>query len=296
MSHPRTEPEWAEETGHLGISAASEVSGLAITALILGVLGFACFPGVGGIAAIAFGIAARSDIAQSEGRRSGMGLANAGIVTGAASVALTVVALAATIALIARPRPVSHHPPPPPATGTKSIPPGPVGSTPTVERGPSSGFHRGVRAARLGTIYLVDLGPEVQSLDDELDRQRDRAKQEDRKLLLWVSRDDCHPCNGVAAALRDDRLQQSLSDTLIVRVDVRDYQADLDRLGIPTQFVPGFALLDTDNRPVDYLHGGEWDDDLPQNIAPILDRFVRGTYAKRRYPWHTLPDANATPI
>jgi hypothetical protein len=275
------------------MSSGSETSGLAVTALILGILGFVCFPGVAGIAAIAFGIAARSDIAQSEGRRAGMGLANAGIATGATSVALTVVAFAAVITLIARPRPHPPHAIAPPATGTISGSAAPAVSS---RHDPGSEFHRGTRPTRLGTLYLVDLGPDAASLEDALDAQRARAEQEERKLLLWLSRNDCQPCSGVAAALLDERLQRALADTWVVRVDVGDYQGDLEHLGIPTQFVPGFALLDTNNRPVDYLHGGEWDDDIPENIAPVLDRFVHGTYAKRRHPWQRWPDANATPI
>jgi len=264
-----------------------------VTALVMGILGFLCLPGVAGVGAIAFGIAARKDIAQSDGRRSGLALANAAIATGAASMALAAIALAATIALVARPRSHLRPAPAPPPTAVLPAPPAPASGTASV---PSPGFSRGVRTARLGTIYLVDLGPDVASLEDELDTQRRRAKQEGRKLLLWVSRDGCPPCNGVAASLRDHRVQQALSDTLVVRVDARDYQVDLEALGIPTQFVPGFCLLGTDNRPVDCVHGGEWDDDVPGNIAPVLERFVRGTYAKRRYPWQTLPDANATPI
>ena len=38
------------------------------------------------------------------------------------------------------------------------------------------------------------------------------------------------------------------------------------------------------------LHGrGEWDDDIPVNIAPVLGPFVRGNLTKRREPWHPPP-------
>ena len=37
------------------------------------------------------------------------------------------------------------------------------------------------------------------------------------------------------------------------------------------------------------IHGGEWDDDIPPNIAPVLGAFVRGKYGTRRYPWQPLP-------
>jgi hypothetical protein len=91
-------------------------------------------------------------------------------------------------------------------------------------------------------------------------------------------------------------MQEALSGAHVVRVDLENYSTDLQRQGIPTQFAPGFALLSTDNRPVDYIHGGEWDEDLAANIAPVLGHFVRGAHFQRRHPWETLPDANATPI
>jgi hypothetical protein len=33
----------------------------------------------------------------------------------------------------------------------------------------------------------------------------------------------------------------------------------------------------------DLIDGGEWDADVPENIAPVLGAFVRGTYSNRRH-------------
>ena len=201
VQDPGAGPDWGESEGHLASSSAGEVSGLAVTSLVLGILGLSCFPGVAGIAAIAFGIAARSDISQAAGRRSGYGVANAGIATGGVSIALAVVGLAAMITLAARPRPPTYHVPAaaPPAVA-RPTPTAPAASASTRAPGVDADFSRGVRTARIGRVILVDLGPDVASLDDELDVQRRRAEQEGRKLLLWVSEDDCPPCNGVAAS------------------------------------------------------------------------------------------------
>ena len=40
-------------------------------------------------------------------------------------------------------------------------------------------------------------------------------------------------------------MQGALAGVLIVRVDLRDYRIDLERRGIPAQFIPSFSLLDT---------------------------------------------------
>ena len=291
-------PEWTEteDVEHVQVRPSSEVSGLAVTSLVLGILGFACLPGVAGIAAIGFGIAARRDVEQSDGRRSGLGLANAGIAMGGTSIALAVVALGVVIAMATRPHARARHPSPGPRVATTAATPRTSTRSSPPPLPPASEFYGGVRTARIGRIVLVDLGPEVPSLGDELNVQRARAEKEGRKLLLWADQRNCQPCNGVAVSLRDPLVQEALGGVRVVRVDLENYHTDLQRRGIPTQFAPGFALLDTDNRPVDYLHGGEWDEDVAGNIAPVLGRFVRGTQIQRRHPWHTLPDANATPI
>ena len=49
---------------------------------------------------------------------------------------------------------------------------------------------------------------------------------------------------------------------------------------------PAFVLLGRDGHAADYLHDGEWDDDTPEDIAPVLKSFVEGTYSRRRSPWH----------
>ena len=60
---------------------------------------------------------------------------------------------------------------------------------------------------------------------------------------------------------------------------------ELERSGIPTDVVPGFALIGNDGRALDYVNGGEWDADIPENIAPVLRDFIAGRYLKRRNPW-----------
>jgi len=138
---------------------------------------------------------------------------------------------------------------------------------------------------RIGRVVLADVGPGIRSLDVELSAQRKTAEQRGETLLLWLVVDKCSPCESVAEALGDPLLQRALADVRVVRVDVRDFQTELRFLRVPVDKIPGFALLDEDNHPVDYLHGGEWDEDIAKNIAPVLGRFVRGTYDSRREPW-----------
>jgi hypothetical protein len=65
------------------------ISGLATSSLVMGVMGWSLLPLLGGIAAIVLGHMARVEIARSEGRLTGDGLAVAGLVMGYANIAFT---------------------------------------------------------------------------------------------------------------------------------------------------------------------------------------------------------------
>ncbi len=296
---------FADNNGRtVGTSAA------AIWSLISSLAGFVCLWGIGGLLGIALGLVARGDIERSGGRRGGKGLANAGITLGALNLVATVVALGVFIAWAARPKApfhTAHHSPPrafAPIPMPTTVPgPSPSATAPS-GRGaraslPAPGkasIQKGVIETHVGRITLVDVGSDIPSLRDELDHQRTVATNKKQKLLVWLVVRDCHPCNGVAASLDDPRMQRALADVRLVRIDVNDFALELARLQIPVDKFPGFALLGTDDRPVDYVHGGEWDADIAANIAPVLGSFVRGTYKKRRDPWHGHQRDDETPI
>lgn len=147
-----------------------------------------------------------------------------------------------------------------------------------------------------GSLVVIDVPPNVASLDDELERQRTLADVSGQRMLLWLVVTDCKPCTAVEAAFSSLELQRALARARIVRLNAIDFGAELSRLGLSLDAFPGFALLGADGHATDYLHGGEWDADTPQNIAPVLKSFVDGTYARRRSPWHGGPHADETAI
>jgi hypothetical protein len=134
----------------------------------------------------------------------------------------------------------------------------------------------------LGAITLADISGDFEA---ELDNQRTLAAAAGETLVLWLVVPGCKPCDGVAAALTSKEAQKALAKVRLVRVDRDDFQVELDRLGIPTEKIPGFALLDSQRHARDFIHGGEWDADIAANIAPVLGKFAHGRYLKRRHPW-----------
>jgi hypothetical protein len=158
------------------------------------------------------------------------------------------------------------------------------------------GAGRPVREQHIGAIVVVDVGAQIVSLDEELDHQRGLASRAHERFLLWLVVDDCKPCTAVDSALSSTEMQHALAHTRLVRLDAVEFLVELSRLGVPMDAFPAFVLLGPDGHAVDYVHGGEWDRDSPENIAPVLKSFVDGTYIQRRSPWHGGLHEDETPI
>lgn len=264
-------------------------SAAATASLVLAILGSMCLGPVGGIAAVIVGAVALWDIHAAKGRKSGRVFAWIGLVIGG----FTTAAYAAVILLLvyAGNKAASTPPPPPvymPPPTAAPAPPGPP-SLP----GPGSGITMSreskTTVTTVGTIVVVDIGLAELSLDAALRRQRALAQRHGQTLVLQTTSSGCRPCQGVAAALPDPKMQRALSGVRLARVEVGDFHEELVDLGVPDKLIPGFFLLGTDMSPRDGINGGEWDDDVAANIAPVLEAFVRGTYTKRRQPFRSPP-------
>lgn len=255
----------------------------ALLAALTGVLGF-CFWGIGGVLAIVLGITARTEIARSAGRESGNGAAITGIALGALNIASCIIAMAVGIAFIARPAP------PPiaaPAAAPFAAAPAPPTPTPSVSKrgSPAEKSTRELARleARFGTVRVVDISESFdKSLRRGFEREQRAASANGERLVVFVIGPNCLPCNGVMMSLNDARMQRALAHVRLLRVDASEFGADLVALGVPADTVPGFALLGAGQRVTDYVDGGEWDADVPQNIAPVLGPFLEGKYRVRR--------------
>lgn len=248
---------------------------------------------VGAIAAIVFGWAARREIAAS-GKQKSAALATIGMALGV----LLSIAWGAGLSLLIwethyRDAPVAYDPEPadrepdPPAHS----PPSHAATTPSAsaDPGPAGTVPKSTVAKKLGVITVVDVGVATSTLGEELAKQRAEAASAGEQLLVMTTKEPCAPCRGFDDSLRDPLVQTALAKVRLVRVDVDVFRDDLEQLKIPSARIPGFYLLSLDLTPKDGIDGGEWDDDIPQNIAPVLGAFVRGKYTTRRQTWQPLP-------
>lgn len=278
-----------------------KTSGTATLALVTGVLSFVCLFGLGGLLAIALGWVAHGEIERSQGRVTGKGLASVGIGLGITNLVVSVVGVGVLVALALRPDPPSTMagPPGPPAIATAPRAPSPAPglplppSAPEVEAAPEALPTLPPQIGKIAVIEALDSGD---ALEPQLLKQLAESAKQGEHLVLWTVTPGCEPCAAVGRALPDQRMQRALSGVRLLRTDVRAFAPELERLGVPIESVPGFTLLDKKAHPLDHIHGGEWGDDIPANIAPILDKFVRRTLQTRRYQWDRPLRHGETPL
>ncbi len=282
-------PGWGQPPGPVAPQRPVPTSPSATTAMVLAALGWFCLGPIGGVAAIILGLVALKEIRDSRGALGGTGLAGSAIALGSLATLSFVVGIGAAVWMAA------VTPKPTPAPPTVIVPPHltplptprPTATTPRPSAPAKETASRDTATAELkiGNVTVVDVGADVTSLEAELRSQRAKAARSGEKLVVETTSPDCRPCLGVAASLVDPKMQKALEGARLVRVDVYEFAEELKAAGIPYEAIPGFFLLGVDMTPVDGIHGGEWDDDTADNIAPVLSAFVRGKLTRRREAW-----------
>ena len=149
---------------------------------------------------------------------------------------------------------------------------------------------------RLGQLWLTDVSDGVKSLSVTLEEQARLAYQKGRTPVVWLVAAECRRCDAVAGALKHPRLQRALSRSVLIRIDAAQFGAELIDLQLPVTDLPGFAILSRQGTPLDFLHAGEWEEDAPLHMSPVLESFVERTLTRRRFPWRGGPRSDETPI
>jgi hypothetical protein len=237
------------------------------------------------------GVAAHAEIKRSEGHQHGTGMAIAGIALGVLHVLALVIGVAVLLVLGASGGPLAAGSLPPPVHVAPTPPPraAPTSSAPALDPNATTSRESRTQITRFGGVTLVDPGPRAARLTELIAAEQSKANSEGQKLVVWVTAPDCRPCTGVSVALSSPLLQAALNGVRLLRVDAREYRIELAERGLTPEVLPGFALLGPTGQPVDYVSGGEWDADIPENIAPVLKKFIQGTYKARRSPWTGVP-------
>lgn len=227
-------------------SRAVAAVGLGLASFVLGA--------IAGVPAIIVGALARKDIDRSSGRLVGSSMAAFGIVSGLFGTGLSLVlGLSVLGAALGDGAPAD-----------------------------SDDEHTAIVAqARIGDVDVVDLD-RTKPLQGQLAEVAKAERAKGRVVVLQTCVRTSRGCAEVEAALPDRRMQHALANVTLVRVDVEVFRRELAAMHVDVQSVPWFYKLDAAGRATDAISAGEWDDNVPENMAPVLERFVRGTLAPGR--------------
>ena len=254
--------------------------GKATLSMVMGILSLFCFGALTGLPAVVLGFMSRRDIARSGGALGGGGMAVAGIVSGILGSLATFVWVVTMLVGIFAARdaahsvPTSYYVPPP----TAYVPPSATPSaTEVADERPTS-------TTTLGKLLVIDVHGGSGSLKAQLLDARKDAATHGRTLIVQTTAAKCGPCSELAASLNDSRMQTALKDTALARVDVNELGDELETLRMDSAGLPAFYKIDSQAHPTDGITGDEWDDNVPSNMAPVLDAFVHGKLTKRRHP------------
>jgi hypothetical protein len=252
----------------------------ATASLVLGIASLTCFGIFAGIPAIIFGVIARKRIADSNGALRGEGVAVGGIVTGALGSVLSVVTLVLFMLGV--------------LGGIYGAMTAPTASS-TAQESASAEVERNDDGAETESIgphvhehesaapmTVVDLARNGGPLKTQLESEAKNAAAAGQTLLVQTTATKCNACREIAIAMRESELDEVLSGVRLVRVDIDAFKSELRAAGLSEPSLPWFFLLDSTLRPRDAISADEWDANVAENIAPVLDEFVRGTFTERR--------------
>jgi hypothetical protein len=132
----------------------------------------------------------------------------------------------------------------------------------------------------LEEINLLSIRDDVRA---RLLGELEAARQHQQTLLIELTTQDhaCTACAAIDLAMKSQTVGNSLHGVRWVRVDLAE---GVRALRISTSVAPVFLLVGAELQLRDGISGGEWDQDTPENIAPVLSSFVRGNLSVRRSP------------
>lgn len=116
------------------------------------------------------------------------------------------------------------------------------------------------------------------SLTSLLGAEAQRAADSDRQPYVEFYADWCGPCQALRRSLTDQRMIDAFAGTYIVQLDWDAWKDQLSEAGFSVKGVPAFFELDAAGKPTGRtITGAAWGEDIPENMAPPLKKFLAKT-------------------
>ena len=128
-----------------------------------------------------------------------------------------------------------------------------------------------------GSTEVQDVNLIELTAENDLTELLKAAKENNKTSILYFHADWCGPCNKYRESLSDNLLKEALKDAQLIGVDIDQDPHELADLHNVSS-IPAFVKLDENASVLAQITGGEWDADIPENIAPVMDKLANSTH------------------
>lgn len=127
------------------------------------------------------------------------------------------------------------------------------------------------------TFSVVELEPVEEDFRATLQKELAKAKSLGRKPLVEFGATWCGPCNALKRSFDDPLMQEALSGTYVIQVDIDKWQKPMAKAGIEIGQIPVIYEVNYEGRPTGRsIDPNTWGDTSAAHVAPHLKRFVAG--------------------
>lgn len=127
---------------------------------------------------------------------------------------------------------------------------------------------------------IVRLHPGNAKLETLLADEAQKADSLGQMPVVEFDATWCPPCRAIDTAIREENelILHAYADTYIIRLDVDEWGWGGSSLhGFKFDGIPVFFKLDSEGKQTgEVIDGGAWGEDIPENIAPVMDAFFHG--------------------
>ncbi len=151
----------------------------------------------------------------------------------------------------------------------------PQGNSPQTEASPVASTNN-----ELVGFNEVRLHPEDGNLDEMLATEAKKAAAAGLLPVVEFDADWCPPCVAINKHLeaKNEMMLKAYDGTYIIKLDVDEWGWDNGKVEyFSVEAIPVYFKLDGQGKQTgEVIDGGAWNEDIPVNIAPVMDAFFHG--------------------